>query len=100
MSLSCHIVDILDVSDARLSSIRYSLIRELSLGVLKQLINVAGILILLWSFAMKLTLMWSIAFPTLSMFIILNFILMILTCLDCTMWYIMSVVGVSNIWSR
>lgn len=84
LSLSCHIVDILDVSNARLSSIWLSLIRELSLGVLKQLINIAGILILR-SLAMKLTLMGSITFPTLSMFMILNFIWIILTCLDCAM---------------
>ena len=73
LSLSSHIVDILYVSDARLSPIRLSLIRELPLGVLKQLINVAGILILL-RFAMQLTLMGSIPFPTLHMLMILNFI--------------------------
>lgn len=62
-------IDILYVSDARLSPIRLSLIRELPLGVLKQLINVAGILILCIS-AMKLTLMGSI----ILMLMILNFI--------------------------
>ena len=73
LSLSSHIVDILYVSDARLSPIRLSLIRELPLRVLKQLINVAGILILL-RFAMHLTLMGSIPFPTLHMLMILNFV--------------------------
>ena len=70
LSLSRHIVDILYVSNARLSPIRLSLIRELPLGVLKQLINVAGILIL-WISAMKLTLMGSII---ILMLMILNFI--------------------------
>lgn len=73
---------VLNVPDARLSrSWWWTLVGKLSLGVLKQLIDVAGIFIL-WSFTVELTLVSPVTFPALSVFIILDFVWIIRTCLD------------------